>query len=561
MARHTLIEQGTAALEACDWPAARSCFTEALAREETAEALDGLGQARYWEGAYDDALPLRERAYARYRQQGARRPAARTAVQLAMLHGLINGNGAAVSGWLGHARRALEGDGDGVEAGWVVLFEACITGDPVEREQRARQALSIARRAGHPPLEYDALCYIGKALVEQGAVGQGMRLVDEAIAALTCGMVTDAWATAEILCTLYHACEIALDVRRAEEWLGLVDRHVERTGELPIFGVCRMHYGGLLTAAGRWADAERELLAAIECYDAGYRGTRFEPVLRLADLRARQGRVSETRRLLDGYEELPAAVVPRARLHLLEGEPRLAAALIERHVAEGSGELACAPSLALLAEALVRDGRRERAARVVRELAACARRCGHGPVEGLAALAQARLTAGEGGGSAPGAATIAAFERAMSLFAEADLVSELACARIELARCLASAEPRIARAEARAALAAFEKLGAAADADAAAALLRELGDTGRSRRADGRRAPGRHGATDLTVREREVLEVLALGATNAEIAERLFISPRTAEHHVGNILRKLDLRNRAEAAACLVRSPELRVRT
>src|SRR5262245_35023812 len=50
----------------------------------------------------------------------------------------------------------------------------------------------------------------------------------------------------------------------------------------------------------------------------------------------------------------------------------------------------------------------------------------------------------------------------------------------------------------------------------------------------------------LTVREREVLELLARGATYAEIAEKLTISPRTAETHRTNLMRKLDLKTRAD---------------
>ena len=64
--------------------------------------------------------------------------------------------------------------------------------------------------------------------------------------------------------------------------------------------------------------------------------------------------------------------------------------------------------------------------------------------------------------------------------------------------------------------------------------------SGRGRRAD---------RPALTARERQVLDLLAQGMTNAQIGKTLFISEKTAGHHVSRILAKLGVRNRAEAAA------------
>jgi two-component system NarL family response regulator len=58
---------------------------------------------------------------------------------------------------------------------------------------------------------------------------------------------------------------------------------------------------------------------------------------------------------------------------------------------------------------------------------------------------------------------------------------------------------------------------------------------------------------DLSVREREVLELIGRGLRNREIAERLVVSEATVKTHVRHILEKLRLRNRAEAAAFAVR--------
>jgi DNA-binding NarL/FixJ family response regulator len=57
--------------------------------------------------------------------------------------------------------------------------------------------------------------------------------------------------------------------------------------------------------------------------------------------------------------------------------------------------------------------------------------------------------------------------------------------------------------------------------------------------------------TGLTPREQEVLELIAQGARDREIAERLVVTESTVKKHVQNILRKLHARNRAEAVARL----------
>ncbi len=99
--------------------------------------------------------------------------------------------------------------------------------------------------------------------------------------------------------------------------------------------------------------------------------------------------------------------------------------------------------------------------------------------------------------------------------------------------------------EATAALAVFETNGARRAADDAAALLRSLG-------APARTGPKRRAV--LTRREEEVLALVGQPLTNPEIAQRLYISTKTVEHHVGRVLAKLGLRSRSEAAAHATRA-------
>jgi DNA-binding NarL/FixJ family response regulator len=133
----------------------------------------------------------------------------------------------------------------------------------------------------------------------------------------------------------------------------------------------------------------------------------------------------------------------------------------------------------------------------------------------------------------------------VNAYARLGLRLDAARARLALGRVLVAREPTEAVDAVRGARAELESLGATREASQAAAILRTLG----------LKAPsGPRVAGDLTRRETEVLRLVGEGLTNAQIAGRLFISPRTVEHHVARIYGKLGLETRGQATAWAVRN-------
>jgi DNA-binding CsgD family transcriptional regulator len=96
------------------------------------------------------------------------------------------------------------------------------------------------------------------------------------------------------------------------------------------------------------------------------------------------------------------------------------------------------------------------------------------------------------------------------------------------------------------ALAEFQRLGAVPAARWAAKALRQRGVRSIAR---GPRRSTRENPGHLTARQVEIVGLLRDGLTNAEIAERLYITPKTAAHHVSAILGKLGVRSRRQAVA------------
>ncbi|MGH3986411.1 MAG: LuxR C-terminal-related transcriptional regulator [Pseudonocardiaceae bacterium] len=534
---------GHAALAAGRWAEARTAFEAALAREETAQACFGLAAALWWLGENQASVSRCTHAYSLFRRAGDVGSAVQCAVWLSITYKANFANFAAASGWIGRAERLLEPLEPGSLHGWTRVARAYRMADLDTAEELTVRAVDLAREAGDTDLELVALSQLGLIRVGQGQTSAGFALIDEAMAAVLAGERSTLDTVVYTCCDMLNACELAGDVERAAQWCKVADDFVERYGCPFLYAECRIYYGSVLAAKGQWDDAERELGAGLRITRGACPGLHARALIRLAALRVRQGRLEEAEQHLSqlgagvGAEAEAEETLSLAALLLARGDAPAASRTLEQRLdrlAEHRTHLATA--LDLLVEAYVASGDGDAATAAVGRLAAVTGSSDSDRLAAVAAGAQGRvsLTCGDP------ATAVAHLEAALRLWSHLEFPFEVARTRFELSRVLAPTRPDVAVDHARRALATFEALGAALDGDRVAAFLRSLGVTART---------GPKGVGPLTMREQEVLRLLGSGLSNPEIAARLHVSRKTASHHVSNVLAKLNLRNRAEAAA------------
>jgi DNA-binding CsgD family transcriptional regulator len=529
---------GWVALGAADWDGARVAFESELVAAETAAALDGLARARWWLSDVPGAIEAWERAYTAYRRDGMDEAAAHVAVLLAREHAAGSGNDVLANGWLARARDLLTTHPDSVELGWVSLVEAERAADPASALDHAEQALAAGRRTRNPELELAALGQAGLAEIALGRVEEGITRFDQGMVACAAGEPRDLRTIGDLYCAANLAAEITLDVGRFEQWTAVVMAFMQRTGHPDLLTFCGTCCADVLHAAGQWEQGEGWLTRTLgQLAASGQKARCVHPATRLASLRVAQGRLEEAEALLVGYEDLPEADRAVVALHLARGQTALAAARLHRRLNEtGRHNLVSVPLLALLVEVQLAQPDLAGAGNTAAALVGIAEssRQARADAEAELALGAVRAAAGDGEGSR------AHLDRSLGLFVRLRMPHAAARVHLALAEALRETDPAAAAHEAGQALRVFDELGAGRDADRAAAFLRSIGVAGRT----GPKLVGQ-----LSKREVEVLRLLGHGLTNAEIAARLFISTKTVATHVGNLFAKLQLRNRAEAAA------------
>jgi ATP/maltotriose-dependent transcriptional regulator MalT len=535
------LEAARAALEKGRWAEARAGFEEVLAERETPEARFGWASASWWLGENQACVDACTRAYALFRRSGDVASAAQCAVWLAITYKSNFANYVAANGWLARAERLLGPVDLGPAHGWLWIARAYREPDLDAAETLSRQALEVGRAHGDVDLELTALSQLGLIRVGRGETAAGFTLIDEAMAAALAGERTALDTVVYTCCDMLNACELASDIERAAHWCKVADEFVATYGCPFLYAECRIYYGSVLAARGRWAEAEQELDAGLRITDGSCPGLHGRALIRLAGLRIRQGRLEDAELLLQRAEDEAHAegeqALAVASLLLARGDGRAAARHLEqrlRGVEQHGSHLAAA--LDVLVDARLATGDVDDAEAAAQRLATLASTSTSATQVALATAAAGRVAAARGRLQA----AAGHLELALEQWSELAHPFEAARIRAELAALLVDDQPDLAVEQARRALRAFEALGAAADADRIAAFLRAQGVTART---------GAKGVGLLTGREQDVLALLAAGLSNPEIADRLHVSRKTASHHVSSILAKLGVRNRAEAAA------------
>jgi ATP/maltotriose-dependent transcriptional regulator MalT len=511
----------------------------------SAEAHELLAVTRRWQNKEVPTFEAEERAYHLYRRRGDRHGAARMAMYLAEDALEFRGQPAVTHGWMQRAGRLLEGLDPSAEHAWLNVWmghlSLMLDNDAKAGRNMAMRGVELAREVGEIDAEMVGMAIAGLALVCEGRVGEGLKLLDEAAAVAVSGEMSDRNAMATTICYLVDACDRIRDFDRAAQWCARAKELGEMWRFSGLLTVCRPHYAVVLMWRGDWQEAEAQLQAANREVMAFRPPMAVEGIVRLAELRWRQGRWDEAEKLFDQVRSEGLSQLGRAELALSKSKPAEAVDLAERFLRRMPTEdrIERASGLELMVRALVACNRPSDAVPHATELREIAEMVGTQPLLGAAAVAEGLLAAA----LEDSEAARRSLEDAVDYFERHSAPFEAARARLELARVLqGSGRREPALREAEAAARALQQMGAEKEAQRAQALLGVISPGSAA-------AAGTRNSAGLTPREVEVLQLIATGKSNQEIAEDLVLSIRTVERHIAGIYQKIGVEGRSARAA------------
>ena len=518
--------------ETTDWPTLHARLSDRAPNDLSAVELDEFAEALMWMDEPQRSAQVWGEAHRRWSAIGDHRRAAHAAWRVFYEHWLV-GETTVARGWLERCRRHVAVP-NSAAAGWLAIADgdvALADGAFPVALQHTTAACELAAEHADPDLLAMALQAHGRALISNGQTDEGLGCLDEAMVSVIGGELSSVY-TGWVYCNVIATCYSIGELRRAKDWSEASLRWCATLREGSLYpGLCRVYAAELAHLSGDWdravADADRAR-ADLEAFDERYAGAAHYLI---GDLRRQRGQTEAALQAFErahacGYQPQPGLSLLHADLGRLTESIR---ALRSVALAGVGDTLVGVRLLVALTDLSARAGDATSALEAAAELASIAQRNGADVIAAYARLGRGR--AEMCGGDIDAAQT--ELRLALRAFLEMGLTPEIARARLLVAE-------------------AAEAAGDVVTADLErAAAHRSLKDLGVPTPTAEETNSGPAGAT-LTARELGVLQLVAAGHTNKQIAERLFVSHHTVARHLSNISAKLGTSSRTAAVSAAI---------
>jgi DNA-binding NarL/FixJ family response regulator len=513
-----------------DWRTAYNHFGRAQQTVElSTDDLSSYGMAAWRLGYGRESIQLSEQAFNRLVAEKNTQNAAMKAAEVA-LQWLNGGDYTITRVWLNRARRLLEKSPEDRTLAYLLYVDSQLSvceGQYDAGVARAEELQSFTSALDSPGLNALGLTASGLAKLPFARTSEAFAELDEAMMPVLAGQVPVDWA-GDIYCAVIHECYRLGDMSRMKTWTAAMDNWREGPDVAASWygTTCEIHKWQLLSATSDYRELEKRLVNALAAIEDFHAQTAGEGQYELGELRRRMADIEGARAAFNKSRELGWDPQPgEALLRCQVGEDTAAWNDLRMRMdaeEDAVGRIRLLPAAVEIA--LARD-----------RIDDADRYCGE-------------LENGAEKFDSPGFRAWALHARGAVLVKQ-DRAAEALPILQDALRRYRSTQRRYEMAQvyewlSRAHQACGDNESAAADAANAESVYQQLGAAPSRPPSGDSELPG-----GLTKREAEVLACIAAGASNREVAKKLFISDKTVGRHLANIFVKLGVSSRTAAAA------------